>query len=83
MTVYQIFRSIWRNYPQHACTFSNCECGRGIRRGGELCATCLVEKLTKTGQVSELVAKNYINLICEIRAIERAVAAVVGEDVEL
>lgn len=83
MKVYEIFRSMWRNYPQHASTFSNCECGRGIRRGGELCVTCLIEKLTKTGQVSVLVAQNYLNLICEIRAIERATAAVIGEDVEI
>jgi len=86
MSIYDVMRSIWRNHPQGVSTFSECECGRKARRGGEPCLECLSEKL-QAGGVSELEYDHLCNLIRDCRLVEKQVVArvirCVGESAEL
>lgn len=83
MTIYELVHSMWRNHPAHASTFSNCECGRHSRRGGEPCIMCISDKLVATGKISKVVVDHWINLILKLRTVESTLVAVVGKDAEL
>ena len=77
--IYEVIHSVWRNHPKYPSTFSNCECGRGARRGSEPCLKCLADILKKMG-VSIIDIADWYELIIKLRQMEMKIVGIVEHD---